>query len=502
MEHLPTDIVDAIKDQDRLNTLSQTIMRAAETDEDFVAIVEAAALRFSCPAALILIADYDENWVQAVHGMAPEVVPTRSGLFVYPLVLKTDPALILNDPADQSHLTPSVPSFEGKPVRFFAGAPIKVHGVNAGSLCVIDSKNHHDISSEDAAALRRLANLAGSLYELKDAARGKVSADLALSRAQKRHSMALRAGNIAAWSWDRKSNTVECDNVLREMLGLPVGEVLTWRRVLRAIAPETRIPLLRRFRAALERGEEYQCEFKAANTGKWLLSLGGAYESVLSPEESGSVFGVVVDISVTKESEQKTRLLLRELNHRVKNTLAIVQSIAGQTLRRSRTSAEFNMAFSGRLQALSAAHTLLSDEQWGAIALDRLMRSQIAPYIDSGSRQVDIHGSAVYLDPDEALALGLVIHELASNAAKFGALSTRVGVVDITVACSTDGNGTPHLELDWVEVGGPPVMPPEQRGFGSVLIERSLDKIIGSNVDVDFADTGLRVHIRMPLRFC
>nr|WP_272213010.1 hypothetical protein [Marinicella sp. W31]MDC2878948.1 hypothetical protein [Marinicella sp. W31] len=88
MEHLPTEIVDAINDQDRLDTLSQTIMRAAETDEDFIAIVESAAMRFSCPAALIVIADYDENWVQAVCGMEPHEVPARSGLFMYPIALK------------------------------------------------------------------------------------------------------------------------------------------------------------------------------------------------------------------------------------------------------------------------------------------------------------------------------------------------------------------------------------------------------------------------------
>nr|WP_272213009.1 HWE histidine kinase domain-containing protein [Marinicella sp. W31]MDC2878947.1 HWE histidine kinase domain-containing protein [Marinicella sp. W31] len=407
----------------------------------------------------------------------------------------------MNDPAERSQVAPSVPVYEGRPVKFFAGAPIKVHGVNAGALCVIDGKNHRDTTPEDAQALRRLANLAGSLYELKDAARGKASADLALSRAQKRHSMAMRAGNIGAWSWDRKSNTVECDNALREMLGMTGGEPVTCRGILSAITPDTRFPMLRRFKAALDRGEEYQYEFKVEKTGKWLLSLGSTYENMLCDDEVGSVFGVVVDISTTKESEQKTRLLLRELNHRVKNTLAIVQSIAGQTLRRSRSSAEFNMAFSGRLQALSAAHTLLSDEQWGAIALDGLLRSQVAPFIDGNSRQIDIHGGAVYLDPDEALALGLVIHELASNAAKYGALSTRAGVIDITVSCCDEG-GVGHLELDWVEVGGPAVNPPAERGFGSVLIERSLDKVIGSKVVVDYADSGLRVHIKMPLRYC
>lgn len=501
MEHLPSEIVEAIKDEDRLKTLSQSIMRAAEIDEDFMAIVEAAAQRFACPAALILIADSDENWVQAVQGMKIDDVPTRSGLFVYPIALDKEQVLIINNPVTQPQLALSVPMYKGQRVKFFAGCPIRVHGVNAGALCVIDCENHRDIGDGDSDALRRLANLAGSLYELKHAARGKMSADIALFQSERRHSMALRAANIAAWSWDGVSETVECDDALREMLALAPGEPVTCRRVLGAINAQMRFSLMRRFKSALDRGEEYQCEFKVDSTGKWLLSLGGAYESALTDERKGLVFGVVVDITTTKEAEQKTRLLLRELNHRVKNTLAIVQSIAGQTLRRSRTSAEFNMAFSGRLQALSAAHTLLSDEQWGAIALDRLLRSQIAPYIDSSGRQVDIHGSAVYLDPDEALALGLVIHELASNAAKFGALSTRAGVVDITVACHGEGDNA-WLELDWVEVGGPKISEPAQRGFGSVLIERSLDKVIGSKVDVTYAETGLKVHIEMPLRYC
>ncbi|AJY45618.1 sensor histidine kinase [Martelella endophytica] len=501
MEHLPSELVDAIKDEKRLKTLSQSIMRAAEQDEDFVAIVEAAAQRFSAPAALIVIADFDENWVQAVHGMEPADVPTRSGLFVYPLALEDEPALIVNNPAKENQLAPSVPQFEGAKVKFFAGAPIRVHGVKAGALCVIDAENHRDITEADAKALARLADLAGSLYELKEAARGKVTADMKLSRAERRHSMALRAANIAAWSWDGVSETIECDNSLRQMLNLPVGETVTCRKVLGAVSPEMRFSMLRRFKAALDRGEEYQCEIKVASTGRWLLSLGGAYENALLDDERGPVFGVVVDISTTKESEQKTRLLLRELNHRVKNTLAIVQSIAGQTLRRSRSSAEFNMAFSGRLQALSAAHTLLSDEQWGAIALERLLRSQIAPYAETYERQIDIHGNAIYLDPDEALALGLVIHELASNAAKFGALSRSTGVVDITADC-TGGPDDAHLELDWVEVGGPAVLPPEHKGFGSILIERSLDKIIGSTVEVEYAETGLRARIRMPLRYC
>lgn len=500
MEHLPPELIDAIYDEKRLKTLSQSIMRAVAEDKDFSTVVESAAMRFSAPAAMILIVDYDENWVQAAYGMDGSDVPTRSGLFVYPLALDDEPALILNDPAKQERLAPSVPSIKGAPVRFFAGAPIRVNGVKVGTLCVTDSENHPGFTDEDGRALARLAGLAGSLFELKHAARGKRFAETALLRAQRRHSLALRAANIAAWSWDGVSENIECDNALKEMLDLPPGKPLTSRCFLSSVAPDMRFSVLRHFRTAIERGEEYQFEFQVQSTGRWLLALGGAYENIVENGVRGPIFGVVVDISSTKESEQKTRLLLRELNHRVKNTLAIVQSIAGQTLRRSRSTAEFNMAFSGRLQALSAAHTLLSDEQWGAIALSRLLRSQVAPFVDNIDRQLDIHGDKVYLDPDESLALGLVVHELASNAAKYGALSRPAGFVDITVTCETGDAGS-MLHLDWIEIGGPKVSQPDHRGFGSILIERSLDKVIGSHVDVDYAESGLQVHIHMPLRY-
>ena len=501
MEHLPADLVKSIKDEKRLETLSRSIIRSGQEDDDFVAIVEAAARRFSAPSAIILIADCDENWVQAVSGMDVAEVPTRSGLFVYPLALEKEPVMVVNNPARDAALAPSVPKVEGGKIRFFAGAPIHVHGVRAGTLCVVDTEKHKGVSREDGEALARLAGLAGSLYELKHAARGKRLADRALERAQRRHSLALRAANIAAWSWDGTSETIECDDALRSLLDLPPGQPVTRKSFVGAIAPELRFAAIRQFRSALERGEEYQFEFKVQSTGRWLLSLGGTYDGAATHHQGGTVFGAVVDITSTKEAEQKTRLLLRELNHRVKNTLAIVQSMAGQTLRRSRSAAEFNMAFSGRLQALSAAHTLLSDEQWGAISLERLLRSQIMPYAENIERQIDIHGDQVYLDPDEALALGMVMHELASNAAKYGALSVSTGIVDITIGCSEGPEG-PTLKLDWIEVGGPKVLPPDHKGFGAILIERSLDKIIGSKVDVDYAENGLQVQIRMPLRFC
>ncbi|WP_176086367.1 HWE histidine kinase domain-containing protein [Martelella sp. HB161492] len=500
MKHLPQELVEAIKDESRLRILSQYILRSEDGDADFDTVTSQAARLLSVPFAFLMIIDFDRNWVQSASGMDISDVETEKGLSAYPIAGGVEPALEIHNPQEDPRFLRSVPEYQGQVAVFFVGAPVYVHGVKAGTLCVFDTKPHEKTPVETLVALRRIADLAGSLYELKDAARGKASADLALSRAETRHSLALRAANIAAWSWDGTSEAIECDNTLRAMFDLPVGEPVTFRKALDAIAPSMRASTMRAFKGALSRGEEYQGEVRVSSSGRWLLALGRTYDNPVS-QRGGTrpVFGVVVDITATKASEEKTRLLLRELNHRVKNTLAIVQSIASQTLRRSRSSAEFTMSFSARLQALSLAHTLLSDEQWGAIEVERLLRSQIAPYTDRFDRQIEIDGDTVYLDPDEALALGLVIHELASNAAKFGALTAERGMVKIAVRRVVGKQGR-YLDLSWQEVGGPPVAVPDQQGFGSVLIKRSLDKVVGSRVDVSYARSGLEVHITMPLR--
>jgi two-component sensor histidine kinase len=205
------------------------------------------------------------------------------------------------------------------------------------------------------------------------------------------------------------------------------------------------------------------------------------------------MMGVNIDVTEARESAENTRLLLRELNHRVKNTLAMIQSLARQTMRRSTTSEQFLEAFSGRLRTLSEAHSLLSDREWTGIGLVELIQARVGPYLREPN-QLAIAGPDITLPADHALALGLVLHELAVNAAQFGSLSLPVGRVSVGW---TQAPGHP-LELTWMERGGPDVRVAE-RGFGTELIERGLDKIVGSKVQYTLAAEGAEARITLPL---
>lgn len=221
------------------------------------------------------------------------------------------------------------------------------------------------------------------------------------------------------------------------------------------------------------------------------------YQPILGAD--GGAWGVFVegsDVTDRVRAEAQQRLLLDELNHRVKNSLATVQSIAAQTLRNNPDPATFRTAFEARLLALSATHDLLTASSWRGADLGDVLAVEFRPH--GGDRYV-FDGPAVALTANEALTLGLLFHELATNAAKYGALATPSGRV--RVAWRADRSGSrPQLVLTWIEEGGPPVEVPQRRGFGSRLIERSLQGEIGGQAVLDFRPGGLVCEIRMPLK--
>ena len=175
-----------------------------------------------------------------------------------------------------------------------------------------------------------------------------------------------------------------------------------------------------------------------------------------------------VDVTRIVEAEQHQRLLVDELNHRVKNMLAVVISLATQTLRRSGTLEEFSGVFLGRVHALTAAYTLLSRESWSGVQLQEIVAEELRPFMAGDRANIRVEGPPVPLNPRGALALGMAIHELATNAAKYGALSVPEGDVAVTWTVERHGDAE-HLALDWTERNGPPVAVPARRGFGTTL---------------------------------
>ena len=220
-----------------------------------------------------------------------------------------------------------------------------------------------------------------------------------------------------------------------------------------------------------------------------------------SAEEGAFVRGVADRAWAAVErarAERRRSLLVAELNHRVKNTLAVVQSIAAQTARGAADLPSFSAAFQARLIALAHAHDLLTREHWEGATLDAVVRAALDPLALNAAR-VDLSGCAadVILPPAAALALTMAVHELATNARKHGALSVPRGCVSIT-CCTGDPNDAVPV-MQWVERGGPPVEgPPLRRGFGLRLLNRGLAAEAGIGADMDFAPEGVRCTLRLP----
>jgi PAS domain S-box-containing protein len=259
-------------------------------------------------------------------------------------------------------------------------------------------------------------------------------------------------------------------------------------------------PALAACREAFETRRPFRTEFRMRrHDGEWRWMLDTGVPR-FSPDGTFQGFvGSCIDITERKQDEQRQRLLVNELNHRVKNTLTTVQSLAAQTLRVSPDLAAFGTAFEARLLALSKTHDLLTAQRWEGASLIRLVEHEVAPYIGLRERErLVLRGDDVQLPPKYAVALGLCLHELATNAVKYGALSEAGGRVEV-VWHRQGAPGAERLVLRWTECEGPPVVVPQRRGFGSRLIERSIRSELQGEVSVDFRSSGLTVLMDVPL---
>ena len=392
------------------------------------------------------------------------------------------------------------PFVAGEPhIRFYAGAPIRVRGQAIATIGVVDMKPRSAPAAAQIGQLESLAALAASLLDLKETRRRGERAERALWREEKRHALALKATSVASWVWDVRAGTFECDDLLPKLFDLPPAGRIAASDIFRRVDPRDARKTEMRLREALAGEEDYAAEFRLRHSDppRWLAGRG----RVVERDAAGKpllVIGVNFDISEQKSAEERQRLLLRELNHRVKNTLASIQALASQTVRHAREPRAFLEGFSSRLQALGAAHSLLTDREWRDIELGELVNLEVMPFVKDEEHRVRVRGERVFLSPDQAVAIGLIIHELADNAIKYGALSTAEGHVDLAWHVVRVAEGK-RLVLAWQEQGGPSVTPPEAYGFGSILIQRSLGKILSSGVKHEFAPGGVQAEISLLL---
>jgi PAS domain S-box-containing protein len=291
----------------------------------------------------------------------------------------------------------------------------------------------------------------------------------------------------------RPDGRVDYTNARRERYGNTGLTRTDWDGV---IHPDDLRATVAAWLKASETGDPYEMEHRLMVTGKgftWHLS-----RASLLRDASGKPvkwYGTTMDIHEHKMREEHIRILMTEVNHRSKNLLAVTQAIARQTVSSSATAAEFEQKFSGRLLGLAASQDLLTDQKWGGVRLEALVRSQTGRYSDIGVGRVAIAGPETLLNSTATQAIGMALHELATNAARHGALSNDAGHVEVHWRVEDA-----ELAVDWTERNGPAVREQPKRGFGSIVIEEMLAQRLNAVVRFSFDAGGIRWRLRVPLK--
>jgi PAS domain S-box-containing protein len=312
-----------------------------------------------------------------------------------------------------------------------------------------------------------------------------------LTQSEQGRSLALAAGQMGSWDWDLAANEWRWDEGQHRIFGVePRDFKITIDSIRALIHPDDWLPLREVARGMAEGARSQQIEFRVLRpSGEIRWCIGTAAASVDSADHLLRVSGVTIDVTDRKEAEERQVLLAREVDHRARNALAVIQSIIRLT--RAKTVDDYVQAIEGRIKALARAHTLLSDSRWHGADLATLVADEMAPY--RAGDKVKCGGPDISLQPATAQGLALALHELATNAAKHGALSSPGGKVTLDWQLEPDA-----LTLHWTETGGPAVAQPTQRSFGLKVIVASIEQQLGGKALFDWNAKGLRGAFSIP----
>jgi PAS domain S-box-containing protein len=306
---------------------------------------------------------------------------------------------------------------------------------------------------------------------------------------------ALNAARLGSWRYDARHRVFSWDARSKEIFGVPEDEA-TVEEFMNWVHRDDVEAVWAAFHRALDPSQPErsptQFRLRQGNSKGWVETQGLVHlEGAARERQVVSFIGTVQDITERKEREEKVQLLMREINHRAKNILSVVQAIAHQTA--SKNPEDFIERFNERIQALSANHNLLVRNEWNGVAVEDLVRAQLAHFADLIGSRIVVDSAKLRLKAASAQTIGLALHELATNAGKYGALSTNSGRVN--VCWSVDGD---IFTMSWTERDGPPVSEPERRGFGTMVMEAMAEHSLDGAVDLDYAPSGLTWRLTCP----
>ncbi|MFD2347678.1 PAS domain S-box protein [Sinorhizobium terangae] len=358
-----------------------------------------------------------------------------------------------------------------------------------------DGKSRHLLGN--ATPLRNaLGEVTGAVAAFIDITERKQTEE-ALRESERRLKMALDAGRMGAWEWNLQSGRVIWSPGLEVLHHLEPGTFEgTLADFKRDIHPADLPAVEQAIERALATRDDYHVVYRMRlfdGTIRWMEAFGR-----FSPSDSAAgerLAGICMDITERKETEAQRDLLVAELSHRVKNTLATVNSIARQSFSMNPDARDAQRSFDARIRALAQAHTRLAETRWSGVSLETIFSDELAPYRNENVDNISLYGPPTTLPPKHALTLGMAAHELATNAAKHGALSVKAGRVSVDWTVDPTDH---RLCIRWRETGGPSVSPPSRNGFGRLLLERVLASDLGGDVRLEFASKGLNCTIDVP----
>ncbi len=313
-----------------------------------------------------------------------------------------------------------------------------------------------------------------------------------LIESERARSLALAAGQMGSWNWNVMSGEIAWDDGQYRIFGVNPGSVdLTVESIRSFIHPDD----FEQIHAVIADGssQTFQTEARIIRpTGEVRWCICAAAKTYDARGRIKRISGVMIDITDLKEAEARHTLLVREIDHRARNVLAVVQSI--MRLTKAKTIEDYVAKIEGRIRALSTAHALLSESRWEGADLGRLVDEELAPYRQGDIRKCIVAGPTVFLQPASAQSMALILHELATNAAKYGAMSLPAGHVKVTWQLCRDA-----ILLDWEEIDGPPVQKPTSNGHGMKVITASVEGQLGGIVKFDWRPNGLHFSMSAPI---
>jgi PAS domain S-box-containing protein len=342
----------------------------------------------------------------------------------------------------------------------------------------------------------------GRLVRIKGLTRNiseRKTAELALAERTLQMALAERAALVGSLAYDVETEIMQVSAGYAAIHGFPAGTTEVARsKWLASVHPEDRTRLNElRERAFRKRASEYSLDYRIVRSGgevRWIdARIFVSYQADGSPKR---VVGVDIDVTGRKRAEEHQRALVAELDHRVKNVLATVSTVAAHTMDTSSSMAHFVAALDGRIRSMASTHELLSRRKWQGIPLADLLRRELAPYASNGN--IGLRGPDVLLSAEAGQTIALVLHELSTNAAKYGALSKKGGRVAVDWRRARNRHGPGWLAVDWVETGVPPMKAPKRSGYGTAVITELVPYELGGFAQITFGSEGVRCRLDIP----